>query len=143
MNMSRAPLLLLLALAACDRGAAPAATPAPATAPAPAAPPAAATAASAPTRTPSPIAGAAARALVASGAPLLDVRSPGEFAAGHIAGARNVPIDELPKALASLPRDKPVIVYCAAGVRAARAASLLGAAGFDARNLGAMARWDD
>ena len=50
---------------------------------------------------------------------LLDVRQPNEFAAGHIEGAVNVPVREMPKMLAKLPQDKnaQIVVICAAAVR--------------------------
>jgi rhodanese-related sulfurtransferase len=87
--------------------------------------------------------GAAARALVAQGATLVDVRSDGEWAAGHVEGAVHVPIDSLEARLPEIPRDRPVIVHCASGVRSARAAQLLRSAGYDARDLGGMRRWGE
>lgn len=42
---------------------------------------------------------------------LIDVRSPDEYAAGHIPGAVNIPGDQLPAHLAAIPRDRPVVVY--------------------------------
>jgi rhodanese-related sulfurtransferase/predicted transcriptional regulator len=43
---------------------------------------------------------------------LVDVRPPEEYAAGHIEGARSIPIDELGRRLAELPADREVIAYC-------------------------------
>ena len=43
---------------------------------------------------------------------LIDVRPEEEFAAGHIEGARSVPIDELERRLAELPADREVVAYC-------------------------------
>jgi rhodanese-related sulfurtransferase/predicted transcriptional regulator len=43
---------------------------------------------------------------------LVDVRSPEEFEAGHIEGARSVPLDELEERLAELPADQEVVAYC-------------------------------
>jgi rhodanese-related sulfurtransferase/DNA-binding transcriptional ArsR family regulator len=43
---------------------------------------------------------------------VLDVRPPAEFGAGHIAGARSVPIGELRKHLEALPKDAEVVAYC-------------------------------
>lgn len=43
---------------------------------------------------------------------LLDVRPPDEYAAGHIPGARNVPLAELPRVLKSLPRNREIVAYC-------------------------------
>jgi rhodanese-related sulfurtransferase len=88
------------------------------------------------------VSGTEGRALLAAGATLLDVRSPAEFAAGHLDGAVHVPVDELDARLGELPRDRPVVVYCRSGGRSARAASLLAAAGYEVHDLGGMANWD-
>ena len=56
---------------------------------------------------------------------VLDVRNAGELADGAIFHARHVPLAELPRRLAEIPRDRPVVVYCAGGYRSAVAASLL------------------
>jgi phage shock protein E len=90
----------------------------------------------------SSIDGPAAHALVAQGATLVDVRTPGEWASGHAEGAVLIPIDELGGRLGEIPRDHPVVVYCASGVRSARAAAMLGAAGYTVRDLGSFSRWD-
>ncbi len=89
------------------------------------------------------ISSAEARALVRDGARLVDVRSPGEFAAGHIDGALNLPVAEIVHRVGEIgPPDKPVVLYCASGVRSAAAARMLKSKGFaDVRNLGAMSRW--
>jgi len=66
-------------------------------------------------------------------ATLLDVRSPAEFASGHVVGSRNTPLAGFdPAALADLGVDRttPVTLVCASGVRARRAAEQLDAAGF-------------
>ncbi len=60
----------------------------------------------------------------------VDVRTPAEYAAGHVPGAINIPVDELPKRLNEVPHDRQVYVYCEAGVRAARAGKLLASHGF-------------
>ena len=44
---------------------------------------------------------------------ILDVRPADQFAAGHVAGAINIPELEVPNRLAELPRDKQIILYCA------------------------------
>lgn len=90
---------------------------------------------------PASIDGPAAHALVASGATLLDVRTAGEWAGGHLEGARHVPVAELAARIAELPRDRPVVVYCASGFRSARAATMLAEAGFTVHDLGAIDRW--
>ena len=83
-----------------------------------------------------------ARELVGQGATLVDVRSPGEFEGGHIEGAINVPVGELASKLGQIPKDRAVVVYCASGMRSARAATALREAGYqDVYDLGSMSRW--
>ena len=75
---------------------------------------------------------------------VLDVRSPKEFESGHIAGARNLPYDEVGERLAELgdSRDREVVVYCERGFRAAKAADVLEGAGFRVVHLeGDMSGW--
>jgi hydroxyacylglutathione hydrolase len=62
---------------------------------------------------------------------LLDVRSQTEWDGGHIDGARHVALGYLPDRIAEIPRSRPVVVQCAAGLRSAVGASLLRAHGFD------------
>jgi rhodanese-related sulfurtransferase len=93
-------------------------------------------------RRPRAVMGAEARALVGAGAVLVDVRTVDEFAELHVEGARNIPLSELGGALGTLPKDKPIIVYCAVGSRSAVAANMLASAGHDALNLGAMENWN-
>lgn len=89
------------------------------------------------------VSSAEARKLVAEGALLLDVRTPGEFASGHLDGAVNVPVGELGQRLAQVePKDRPVVVYCASGMRSASAVGMLRSAGWaKVVDLGAMMRW--
>lgn len=61
---------------------------------------------------------------------LVDVRQPGEFRQGHLPGAKLIPLDDLPDRLEELDPDKPVLVYCAAGVRSRAGAAVLTRAGF-------------
>ncbi len=84
-----------------------------------------------------------AHALVQEGAALIDVRSPEEYAAGHIEGAKNIPVDEIGDRAAEVGDvHGPVVVYCRSGIRSARAKSTLEAAGFHhVHNLGGMNRW--
>lgn len=84
-----------------------------------------------------------ARSLVEGGARLVDVRTPGEFAGGHIEGAVNVPLQELDARLGEVgEKARPVVLYCASGMRSASAARLLKRAGFqDVHDLGAISRW--
>jgi hydroxyacylglutathione hydrolase len=61
---------------------------------------------------------------------LIDVRNPGEVAAGAIPGARHIPLAQLPTRLTDVPHDRPVIVYCAGGYRSSVAAALLRREGY-------------
>ncbi|NNH70575.1 MBL fold metallo-hydrolase [Nocardia uniformis] len=61
-------------------------------------------------------------------ATVLDIRQDGEFAAGHVPGARSIELGALPRNLSGLP-DGPVVVMCGHGERAMSAASILEAAG--------------
>lgn len=70
-----------------------------------------------------------ARDAVLAGAIALDVREPGEFAAGHIDGAWHVPLGRIETVLAELPPDRPVVAYCGHGERSATGLSLLERAG--------------
>ncbi len=73
---------------------------------------------------------------------LLDVREAGEWAGGHAPGAIHIPYPDLPRRMGELPRDRPVVAYCASGVRSSLATSLLAADGREARNLrGGFAAW--
>jgi rhodanese-related sulfurtransferase len=84
-----------------------------------------------------------ARRLVAAGARLLDVRTPGEFAANHLPGALNIPVDQLSGRVKELgPTGTPIIVYCQSGMRSASAVRILRGSGFsDVRNLGSIHNW--
>lgn len=68
---------------------------------------------------------------------VLDVRSPEEFAAGHVPGAINVPHDQVGSRLAELAgaKYKDVVLYCRSGRRAQLAADVLAEAGFERLSL--------
>lgn len=73
---------------------------------------------------------------------LLDVRTPQEFASGHIPGAINISIDELAGRLSEVPQDKPVVLYCRSGNRSNQAAQLLDRAGYtQIYDLGGIVNW--
>jgi hydroxyacylglutathione hydrolase len=63
------------------------------------------------------------------GAQPLDVREPDELELGAVAGAVSVPLGDLPQHVATLPAGRPLLVYCASGMRSTTAASLLERAG--------------
>ncbi|MEZ4634517.1 MAG: rhodanese-like domain-containing protein [Caldilineaceae bacterium] len=61
---------------------------------------------------------------------VIDVREVGEYEAGHIEGAVNIPIRTLAQSLSAIPSDMPVVVYCASGHRAGMATSALRSLGY-------------
>jgi rhodanese-related sulfurtransferase len=61
---------------------------------------------------------------------VLDVRNPNEFERGRVAGAKNVPLDELRFEWAGLPRDRRIAVVCKSGFRAHLAVRILKGRGF-------------
>jgi len=56
---------------------------------------------------------------------IIDVRSEVEYAGGHIAGSRNIPLTHLDERFGEIPLGKPIVVHCEGGYRSAIAASLL------------------
>ncbi|HEY8538212.1 MAG TPA: rhodanese-like domain-containing protein [Steroidobacteraceae bacterium] len=78
---------------------------------------------------------------------VIDVRTPQEFASGHVPGALNIPHDQLPNRIAELvgAKDKDIVVYCRSGRRAALAQQALAEQGFK-RVLhleGDIVKWQD
>lgn len=71
------------------------------------------------------------------GAMVIDVRPETEYQAGHIPGAVNIPVDELPGRLDSLPRDQEIVAYCRGPycLLAFEAVARLREAGYQARRL--------
>lgn len=78
---------------------------------------------------------------------LVDVRTPEEFAEGHIAGSRNINVfdkDFIDEAEKTLDKSKPVAVYCRSGKRSADAAQKLAENGFTVTNLeGGIIAWKE
>ena len=73
---------------------------------------------------------------------LLDVRTPEEFAGGHIPGARNIPLQTLAQRLAEVPKNEPVVIYCRSGNRSRTASDLLARAGYtQLYDLGGILQW--
>ncbi len=72
-----------------------------------------------------------ARAALLDGAIALDVREPGEFAAGHVAEAISIPLGQLSARTDELPKDRPIVAYCGHGERSASGVSILERAGFE------------
>lgn len=77
-------------------------------------------------------------------ATVVDVSEPGEFAAAHVVGSRNIPLGRVDVAQ-ELPKNKtlPIILVCATGKRAARAAKALEAKGYQKAVVlaGGLAAW--
>ena len=61
---------------------------------------------------------------------LLDVRTQQEYRQAHLVDAHLIPIDQVERRLAELPRDRPILVYCAVGSRSAQVFSFLARRGF-------------
>ena len=71
------------------------------------------------------------------GAVMIDVRSQGEFAGGHIKGAKNIPLNEIRNKIDDIKKlNKPVIACCASGMRSSQATSILKQNGIEAVNGG-------
>ena len=76
-----------------------------------------------------------------NGAQIIDVRTPGEFKTGHIQGSINIPLQSLSISLSKIMKDKPIITYCASGIRSASAKNILKSAGFtEVHNGGGWSR---
>jgi phage shock protein E len=80
------------------------------------------------------------RRKIEQGATTIDVRSPSEYRSGHYTSAENIPLQELPDRLAEIgDKNRPIVIYCASGMRSAKAAKILTAAGFtDVTNAGGL-----
>jgi len=61
---------------------------------------------------------------------LLDVRTPQEYREAHLEGAHLIPVDQVVRRLAEIPRDRPILVYCAVGSRSAQVYSYLARRGY-------------
>lgn len=61
---------------------------------------------------------------------LVDVRTPGEFAEGHVNGSVNIPLDKVPAQLAAFKNKKNIVVFCRSGGRSGQAKSILEQNGF-------------
>jgi len=76
---------------------------------------------------------------IKAGAKVVDVRSPEEYRDGAYGGAVNIPLPELGRRLSEIPKDKPVVLYCASGARSSMGARVLKQAGFpDVVNAGGL-----
>lgn len=72
----------------------------------------------------------------AEGVPVIDVREPGEYVEGHVAGAVLIPLATVPDRLGDIPTEGPVLIICRSGARSRNAAQFLRTQGIDAINVG-------
>lgn len=73
---------------------------------------------------------------LSQGALIIDVRTVQEFRGGHVAGSKNIPLNELANALQNLPKTKPIVFCCASGARSGAAVDLAKRQGFTCVNGG-------
>ncbi len=75
---------------------------------------------------------------------LIDVRMPDEYKEARLAKAKLISLNTLEARLHELDKDKPVLLYCAAGRRSAQALGFLESCGYQAKHvLGGIAQWAD
>jgi phage shock protein E len=76
---------------------------------------------------------------IKAGATIVDVRSEAEYRGGSYRGAINVPVQVLSSRLDRIPKNRPVVVFCASGARSAAAVRILQKAGYaDVSNAGGL-----
>ncbi|KAA9040577.1 rhodanese-like domain-containing protein [Ginsengibacter hankyongi] len=68
--------------------------------------------------------------IINEGAFLVDVRTPGEFAEGHVKGSVNIPLNTVASQLAKFKNKKNIVVFCRSGGRSSQAKSILEQNGF-------------
>src|SRR3954447_16268144 len=90
------------------------------------------------------VSAAEAKQIIDSGSQLIDARTDVEFEAGHIPGARHIPIADLQREAGSLDQDQPVVIYCRSGNRSGPAAEAFAASGWDAHSIdGGLLAWHE
>ena len=90
------------------------------------------------------VSAAEAKEIIDAGAQVLDVRTDVEFEAGHIPGARHVPVADLQREAGNLTQDTPVILYCRSGNRSGPTADAFAASGWDAHSIeGGLIAWHE
>jgi rhodanese-related sulfurtransferase len=70
------------------------------------------------------------KGIIAEGAFLVDVRTAGEFAEGHVKGSVNIPLDRVQTQLGKFKNKKNIVVFCRSGGRSSQAKSILEQNGF-------------
>ncbi len=77
------------------------------------------------------------KSLLASGALIVDVRTPEEFKSGHVHGSINIPLDQIASKITMLKnKNVPIIAVCRSGARSGSAVGLLKSNGIEAYNAG-------
>lgn len=71
-----------------------------------------------------------------NGATILDVRTKGEYAEGHVKGSLHIPLDQLEQNIKKIRKDKPVIACCRSGARSGMAVDILKRHNIEAYNGG-------
>jgi rhodanese-related sulfurtransferase len=90
------------------------------------------------------VAPAEAKQIIDSGSQLIDVRTDTEYEAGHIPGARHIPLADVQRESAGLDKGQPVILYCRSGNRSGPAAEAFAASGWDAHSIeGGLIAWHE
>jgi rhodanese-related sulfurtransferase len=83
-----------------------------------------------------------AAALIEGGAALIDVRDTDEYEAGHIEGARHVPLETLSAETAGVGQGDEIVFYCRSGERSAVAAGAFAESGWNAHSIeGGLSAW--
>ena len=75
--------------------------------------------------------------LITQGAEIIDVRTPTEYAGGHVEGSLNIPLQNIPEYLADRTGKHPIVFCCASGGRSGQATAYAKEQGVDAYNGGA------
>ena len=79
--------------------------------------------------------------IINKGAFLVDVRTPGEFAAGSVPGAENIPLDTIPAQLTKFRDKENIVLFCRSGMRSGQAKGILESNGF--KNVVNAGTWED
>jgi len=75
--------------------------------------------------------------LIANGARVIDVRTPGEFKGGHFKGSQNIPLQQFQQKIPHIVKKKtPVVLCCKSGMRASQAKRMLQNSGIEVHNAG-------
>jgi rhodanese-related sulfurtransferase len=83
-----------------------------------------------------------AKQLIDSGAHVIDVRTDVEFEAGHIPGARHIPVADVQQRAGEISKDEPLVVYCRSGNRSGPISDAFAASGYDAHAIeGGVLSW--